>query len=497
MYILNHESTIMFSQVNIRYRVIFTHKEVLNLPPLNSMHLYRNPYIQQLSGNSNIQACTPLYLKCKRGVNNIEVFERRLFLATGGAINNIPLDRLKCTLSGSILIPCISYSELEDNFENVRFPTSRDIGNYNTNLYEFCGELTEKEKNFVSYLEYYYPSYHSLNNKDFIDEIKKKDDVIYNMNNKMNDDIQDVKSDTVNKYKVKYNKISDMDISVSVKSYDTFRSIANFIYKMIKENCKSIGDVYITEIETISSFKYKIYGPGLMRPIDLFKINYGPEKMTKKFYLPIVRMWYNKSYNSNAEAYRENLEKIKKFWNLLDEIHYGKRGNDKINTGCLMYSSCVSTILSGLNNSYKWFSCNKIPADTILKYMQRGFSLLLNDKEKTSIVEYLKISERWAPIFDSKDINDGIFGVFTNLHQFFTPCKFNAGIRYQLRKFSIKINNNNMSRICSIQNNLTDYNQNLDIKSNTKVFAPNTAVIKEFIKYYNLSVIDEFSDEDI
>ena len=79
----------------------------------------------------------------------------------------------------------------------------------------------------------------------------------------------------------------------------------------IKSNCIHIGEVWIKKIYTLATFKYKIYGPGLIRPIDLFRIPYPPEKMVKKFHCPIVRSWYdgkNKNYN-NKNIFSQQHEK--------------------------------------------------------------------------------------------------------------------------------------------------------------------------------------------
>jgi hypothetical protein len=54
MYILKQEETIMFSQVCDKYRVIFTLDEANKWPTFNKSHIELNPYILQLTGDTNL-----------------------------------------------------------------------------------------------------------------------------------------------------------------------------------------------------------------------------------------------------------------------------------------------------------------------------------------------------------------------------------------------------------------------------------------------------------
>jgi hypothetical protein len=155
MFILNHEDMIVFSKIRRNYRIIFTHTEALNMPQTYKMHMELDPYIQQLTGDTYLAQSIPYYLRCKRYLYPIDVFERRFFLATGGALANIPLHKFNAAVSGSILIPCFVYCNLEKDFQNIRYKTKRIISNqipFNDSLYKFCDKTTSDEKDFLSYL---------------------------------------------------------------------------------------------------------------------------------------------------------------------------------------------------------------------------------------------------------------------------------------------------------------------------------------------------------
>ena len=342
MFILNHEDTVMFSQIRRNYRIIFTHEEASLLPQTHTMHIEQDPYIQQLTGESLIHTL-PYYLRCERYIQPVSVFERRFHLATGGTFANINLLHHNASVSGSILMPCNFYVELEKDFKRVRFNTKRAVrGEFNDNLYNPIGpdKLTEDEKDFMSYLEYYYPSYHSLCDSDYVKQVlTKTDDVI-----KCNEEKKE------SHVKPKYNELTDIDIAITVDNYETFEEIACKLGEQIRKNCEHIGKVWIQKVYTASTFKYKLYGPGLIRPIDMFRISYGPDKMVKKFHCPIVRSWYDGC-------------------------------NLQTNTGSNMIISACFTGLSGVNNNYKWFFTSKPCVEVILKVAQRGFTTICNDKE--------------------------------------------------------------------------------------------------------------------
>ena len=242
-----------------------------------------------------------------------------------------------------------------------------------------------------------------------------------------------------------YNQLSDIDISVTTTNFETFKDNVVELYKIIVENSKHRGEVYINEIKTPSSTKYKIFGPGIPRPIDIFRIPYHPSKMVKKFHVNVVKMYYD--------------------------------GEVKL------FRSCVSALLSGVNESYKWFSCNKVPADVLLKYAQRGFSIILNKKEKENISNFMKMSDRWSKILKFLDMKpDKIYCTIKPDHTFFDPSEYNGGIRFSLRNFRKKYIPHNNKLITKLSSNEFEFGS-LPIRENNKIYPPNIANVIAGIDY--------------
>lgn len=550
VFIMNHEDLVMFSQIKRTYRIIFTHQEALAMPQTYMHHITIDPYIQQLTGDQFIIQSVPYYLRCKRYVQQVDVFERRFYLATGGALTNIPLYKYNAAVSGSILIPCISYSELEDAFEGARFNTSRSIDSivkYPQHIYTHTlggnvsnhKKITKDDMDFISYLEYYYPSYYSLPTTDYI---KKVLTFVENIPRSVNDE----KDESDAPIKEKYNLLSDIDISITSDNYDTFEILANMLILQIKKNCQHIGEVWGLKVYTKSSFKYKVYGPGLIRPIDLFRVPYGPEKMVKKFHCPIVRSWYDGS-NAVVDDIYNHTKTIDNYWksqlqknpNTWEDGDFSYNDSDSDNESgdadekadenvgenvdetTIMYGnsykgvnillSCIFTILSGVNNSYKWFFNSKPCVEVILKYAQRGFTTVITQREKNALVEYMRASLRWKhfvsqisenlqvvdsdinprpvpksksnmparpkPVTKSKVIQENdvidMYGQVNRHHIFFSPCISGTGIRYKLRQFNTtNIQFYSRKMYVGILKQIANNMLNTNVKTNTKVHAP-------------------------
>ena len=483
-YIFRHENTKMFSQVRRSYRILHTLDEAHYLPNSNILHVERDPYIQQLPDDIFITQTLPFYLREKRDIADYKTMSRRLFLATGGALVGIDMKEMKAALSGSILIPCVTISPLEELRKGMYMDTSRKVRGYTPTHDSKYYKLTDEDRDFLVYLEYYYPSYDSYKDKEYIKEVlTQKNEELVKFDMKSCIEKKDSDSDPNNKENLspEYNKLADLDISLTTLTFDEFRTNAMNIFEQIKKNVSFRGPVWISEIETLSSFKFKIYGPGVTRPIDLFRIPYDCAKMVKKFHLPCVRMW-------NEGTQGTLMEKDLQL-------------SDKTSNGVFLYDCCIRALKSGINNSYKWFSCNKIPVDVLLKYAQRGITTVYNKKERVSLIEYLKISDRWKRIIDFNSAGEidsnvmDIFGVMTTNHKFFHPAKFDAGIRMGLRNTLFQEDDGFYSKRQAVDypEHNTVYGGNLAIKTNNTVNPPNLENITKYISYVKDSSW-EFSD---
>jgi hypothetical protein len=483
MYILRQEETIMFNQINILYRVVITLDEATNMPGFQNSHIDKTPYILQLTDDTQLYNTMPFYLRGKRSINNMTEFNRRFNIATGGAFKGVDFKKLSAAITGSILVPCVQTSPLEVGFEDLDWDRERSFDM----SYPYMIDTPEQsDMSFINFLEYYYPSYVSLNDKDYREQVlcEKKNTLTTDISDLFNEityentdikEIPDIKSENVaecstsgnkvlleseqeNKTKRKgidYNQLADIDISITTLDMNLFKENALKLYNAICANCNHRGPVHIKEIKTLASTKYKIYGPGISRPIDIFRIPYDPIKMVKKFHVHAVKMFYDGSVT--------------------------------------MFRSCLSCLLSGVGESYKWFSCNKVAADVLLKYTQRGFTIILNEKERNAISSYIKKCDRWGPMFETLQIDtEKIYCVVTEKHPFFRPGLYESGCRKGLRNFERDTSNLYANTlVVSATKTIFPFGE-IIFKDTKKIYPPNDALIRSAVNY----MVDKESYED-
>lgn len=494
MYVLRQEETIMFSQVNLKYRVLFTLDEAVALPTFATAHMEKSPHILQLTDGNNLVDTIPFYLNGKRSLNNKEEFNRRFHIATGGAFTGVDLKSIGAAITGSILIPCVQKSPLENGFEDVDWVRERSDIDLKY-PYMIDTPTSSEEIAFANFLEYYYPSYVSLTDEEFNKQvlgIEKKpkeectntsDDIVYEeiettpiiqpentpvvQPETTNDSTAGNKvlraEDSENKAQrigVDYNQLADIDISITTRDHETFKSRALDLYNTICKNCNHRGPVHIKEIKTLASVKYKVYGPGIPRPMDIFRIPYDPAKMVKKFHIHAVKMYYDGEVT--------------------------------------LFRSCIACLLSGVGESYKWFSCNKVAADVLLKYAQRGMSIILNERERAALSNYVKESDRWGSMLTTLNIpTEKIYCAVTANHPFFRPGLHGCGCRKDLRVFERDSNNMYFNKLVITKpKNIFSFGE-VRFKDSKKVYAPNIQTILAGIScYINGDVNEEYSDEE-
>jgi len=446
MYILRQEETVMFSKVNDKYRVLFTLEEASSLPTFNTMHIEQSPYIIPLTDETRLSSSMIFHLIGKRRLCTSDEFKRRFILATGGAFEGIDLADINAAITGSILVPCVHISPLEELFTNCDWDRSRSF--HMDYPYMVNNPTTDDDIKFLNYLEYYYPSYCSLTNEDYcktmqstVELINLDDGPDYEEDKDNSPNIND-KSSTV----IEYNQLADIDISITTKSIERFKELVMFLYEKIQDNCKHRGLVHIAEVKTISSIKYKIYGPGIPRPMDIFRISYTPAQMVKKFHLHVVKMYYNNNIT--------------------------------------LFRSCISCLLSGISESYKWFACKKVPADVILKYAQRGFTTVLNQVEREAIANYILTNERYSLMLSYLQIKPmDIYCCVTNKHAFFKPSLYSAGVRLTLRNFTLY--NEPYTRLLIEYSKVVKPYGTLQFKDTKKIYPPNNLLMISALNHIN------------
>ena len=79
------------------------------------------------------------------------------------------------------------------------------------------------------------------------------------------------------------------------------------------------------------------------------------------------------------------------------------------------------------NIDYKYFAGTKDPIEVINKYRQRGFTTILNDKERIKMIKYSFDVEKWKELYELKSLGkketDRIFKPLDINSRFLKPSK--------------------------------------------------------------------------
>jgi hypothetical protein len=106
--------------------------------------------------------------------------------------------------------------------------------------------------------------------------------------------------------------------------------------------------------------KYKYIITGLNRIIDIFHVNDIPSVIIK-YHLDCVRAWYD-------------------------------------GTSLWCFPSFLVSAKTSLNTDIRWTSNRKDVRDIVLKYFQRGFGTIINNKDRENIINYINNSDDWPTL---------------------------------------------------------------------------------------------------
>jgi len=141
-----------------------------------------------------------------------------------------------------------------------------------------------------------------------------------------------------------------------------------------------VRDTIDDPFRVYDNIKFRISSPYMQREIELFSVKLSFIGTVSRFYLPIVRAFYD-----------------------------GSRVN--------MLPSCVTACMTFINLDYRYFAGTKDPIDVVNKYRFRGYGILMNESEISKFITYSKTVEPWKTSYNNMakirgylDISSNFFG---------------------------------------------------------------------------------------
>lgn len=434
------EETIKKSFTDVDSRFVFNCDTASRLPvfQFNIFKLKENPYFpflvndklyieQNVYGIDNysllnydsINSIDKDLIKNTYGVANLETFKKRMNVFLSG---NKTIDIFKYTnfnniaISGSIIAACLpnfnplvintacNFESFVDEYYNTAdldiMCNIKDNFEYIDKAYELNDSFNKatKEINFenISRIEPEKKANIFINFKK-IDEFileNKLDCTKENFREKLNDNKPKIYQLYLD-YKINEHKKyfeSDLDKYKNHKYTSFFQILPIDDLKIHVRDFFELDDELVPSKFMIAEnmkFKYKI--TGLKRSFEIFQIKYPNFFSTvHKFHLPCVRAYYD---GSNVQ----------------------------------ILPSCITACMLLTNIEYKYFAGTKDPIEVINKYRQRGFTTILNDKERIKMIKYSFDVEKWKNLYDlrslSKKETDKIFKPLDINSPFFVTSK--------------------------------------------------------------------------
>jgi hypothetical protein len=202
-----------------------------------------------------------------------------------------------------------------------------------------------------------------------------------------------------------YDRFTDIDLMIEAEHLDDFDKVCESHLAAIRSTLpeEQREKVYMKMFMTENKYRYKIYG--LPRSIELFCVNSIPGVIAK-FHLACVRAWWDG-----------------------EQLH--------------MFPSFVTAAMTSVCHDLRWTSCNKDLRDIVLKYYQRGFSIILNKREIENLRDFVSNNAKW-PDYPPMPAAQGYYNwqqrrwaskpFYTDLQaDFWNPSISHFGVYYKLK----------------------------------------------------------------
>jgi hypothetical protein len=343
IYMMVKEECLLGKDIKNDSRCILT-GDVLRALPIFTEN---EPYMVDIDTSSK-NIILHLHKARKRRITTKKEFKDRLSLIMGGMLDGIDLKKYDAALTGSIIVPCVAVSPLEDNYKEGDFLSfANDYYPPLSTIEPLWSRYEELEKKRRYYMD-------TLPQVEYMEEEEKHLQFLKCMpvtHRNMDEEI----------YISYYNaekKTADADIGIHAPTMMEYTRKVFSIYKEIENNLrirlKRHPEIRLCKQPLVYGYKWILRGKDTIRSIDFFKINISMPSLMTRFHYPIVKFWW-----------------------------------DGIELRGLISGACAA--ITGVNLFYKHFNNGKDPIQIALKYLKRGYTTLLNNNEIDALERYVSI----------------------------------------------------------------------------------------------------------
>jgi hypothetical protein len=442
------------STKNSRYVFDINTANKLPVFPFLAQDLKLNPYVSVLIHNDNLDmklnACGIKYIDKYDGygVCDLETFKKRMNIFISGDYTKNVFENVNMKdygVSGSIIAACLQkrnplYDAYIHEFKDEHVAFKNFIDNYygNSDIDIMC--------NVQSYSEYIIKSNELY--KTLIQNISPNDtatDKTYSYDTVRtvgvtltNEFFKETLQDFNKRYGTTWNldeyitNAKDMRVRMYLHSkYYNFKMISNEqLYRTSSNTSNEFLNVFMQPLTidqlTIYYTKDEDYNFQVKKDTDfIFYTNdfRKEENKVKEFQnKPIMKIGESIRFKLNFPKINKTFEVFKTvnndFFSTVARFHLPCVRAYYTDNNIYILPSCIGAMMTGMNIDYKYFAGIRDPYQIVIKYMKRGFGVILNKDELKQLEEHIKKNNLSMDYFGPKEVYSNMFTNFENKKEY-------------------------------------------------------------------------------
>lgn len=425
-------------------------------PYVHDVDPHLSPYVpllvskNVLQSNLNFLGLRMLKNYKDYGIADLKTFRRNFNLLTtrteeASIFDGLDWKKVGIEVTGSCILSCAmkrspllelmkgsTETEKMKSFFTTYFKNDIDVMHHSKSVFEFMDAVRDTHSVVESNLK----KYMSENGKV---EIKPIKDIVVHVTSKYLETMEKIDPEFSAEYVIKnisnVDVLSDFYAKYVIAKTDSNKKLSkghprekNLLYSHFYDNLKSVKEIDVYVSKTISEDNdsdHEIYFTYNDIVPDAMKI---PEAENE----PVIRISENIKFKFFSVHMPYEIEifrrKFKEPFSSVSRFHLGSVRSYYNGENVYMLPSSIGSMLSFVNIDYKYFAGKRTPFQIFAKYRSRGVGVFLNAQERSTMLEYLNISDEWKEMYKinlkNKDTVEKVTGSLTLDSDIFKPTKF-------------------------------------------------------------------------
>lgn len=447
------EECIFLTKSNKNSRFVFDISTANKLPmfPFITTDYKQNPYVSIMIHNEQLDMKVNCGgIKCIQnydgyGVCDLETFKKRMnIFISGNADADIfeGINWSEFAVSGSIIPACLQkrnplYDSYCNEFKDENEAFKYFVGNYYNNsdidvmcntesyidyinkayiLYQQIITNTKSEKS-----EYDFDSVRTVGvtlSREFFEESNQEFNNIYGVNWTTDEYISNTKDIRVRMYL--HSKYYNLKNKLNSTMFRTGKYIQNEFIDLFM-NPLSIDQltIYYAQNED-HDFETKFKETDFIFYRNDFRKD--SDKVPDSDNNAIMRIGESIRFKLNFKKINKTIEVFKTtrndFFSTVARFHLPCVRAYYHNSNVYMLPSCIGAMMTGINIDYKYFAGIRDPYQIVIKYMRRGFGVLLNKDELKQLEKHITTNGLSKQYFGTKEVYTEMFTQFENKKEY-------------------------------------------------------------------------------